>query len=76
MPSASPLQNVSGLASGLDTNTLISQLLSIEARPQVRIQQRQAVETACQTALRDVQTRLTNLQTAVTGLRDVATWGD
>ena len=76
MPSSSPLQNVSGLASGLDTNTLISQLLSIEARPQVRIQQKQAVETARQTALRDVQTRLTNLQTAVTGLRDVATWGD
>ena len=76
MSSASPLQNVSGLASGLDTNTLVSQLLSIEARPQVRIQQRQAVEEVRQTALRDVQTRLANLQTAVTGLRDVATWGD
>ena len=76
MSSASPLQNISGLGSGLDTNTLISQLLSIEARPQVRIQQKQAVEEVRQTALRDVQTRLANLQTAVTGLRDVATWGD
>ena len=76
MSSASPLQNVSGLVSGLDTNTLITQLLSIEARPQVRIQQRQAVEEARQTALRDVKTRLANLQTAVTALRDVATWGD
>lgn len=76
MSSASPLQNISGLGSGLDTNTLISQLLSIEARPQVRIQQKQAVEEVRQTALRDVQTRLTNLKTAVTGLRDVATWGD
>ena len=76
MPSAAPLQNVSGLVSGLDTNALISQLLSIEARPQVRIQQKQSVEELRQTALRDVQTRLTNLKTAVTGLRDVATWGD
>ncbi len=76
MPSAAPLQNVSGLVSGLDTNTLVSQLLAIEARPQVRIQQKQAVEEVRQTALRDVQTRLSNLQDAVTGLRDVATWGD
>jgi flagellar hook-associated protein 2 len=76
MSSASPLQNVSGLVSGLDTNTLVTQLLSIEARPQVRIQQKQAVEEVRQTALRDVQMRLTNLQSAVTGLRDVATWGD
>lgn len=76
MSSAAPLQNISGLVSGLDTNTLITQLLSIEARPQVRIQQRQAIEEARQTALRDVKTRLANLQTAVTALRDVATWGD
>jgi flagellar hook-associated protein 2 len=73
---ATPSFNVGGLASGLDTNTIITQLMSIERQPQVRLSHRQTIEAARQQTLRDVNTRLLNLQTAITGLRDVATWGD
>ena len=74
--SAAPLFNIGGIASGLDTNTIIGQLLAIERQPEVRALQQQHVEEARQNALRDVNTRLTNLQTAIAGLRDVSTWGD
>ncbi|HEY7259721.1 MAG TPA: flagellar filament capping protein FliD [Gaiellales bacterium] len=74
--SAAPLFNIGGIASGLDTNTIIGQLLAIERQPEVRAAQQQQVEQARQGALRDVNTRLTNLQTAIAGLRDVSTWGD
>ena len=69
-------QNISGLASGLDTSTIVTQLMQIEARPKIRLQQKQAVEQARQQALNDVKTRLTNLQTQITALRDVGTWAD
>jgi flagellar hook-associated protein 2 len=74
--SAAPLFNIGGIASGLDTNTIIGQLLAIERQPEVRALQQQHVEESRQNALRDVNTRLTNLQTAIAGLRDVSTWGD
>ena len=74
--SAAPLFNIGGIASGLDTNTIIGQLLAIERQPEVRALQQQHVEEARQNALRDVNTRLTNLQTAIAGLRDISTWGD
>src|SRR5215468_10616597 len=74
--SASPLFNISGLASGIDTNSIVSQLMSIERQPQVRLQQQQTVETARQQALRDVNTRLQNLQSAIADLRDPSTWAD
>jgi flagellar hook-associated protein 2 len=74
--SASPLFNISGLASGIDTNSIVSQLMSIERQPQVRLQQQQTVEAARQQALRDVNTRLQNLQNAIADLRDPSTWAD
>ena len=69
-------QNISGLASGLDTSSIVTQLMQVEAVPQVRLQQRQAVEQVRQQALTDVKTRLANLQTQIAGLRDAATWSD
>ena len=74
--SATPLANIGGLASGLDTNSIISQLMQIERNPQVRLQQQKTLEQVRQQALRDINTRLLNLQSAATGLRDVGTWGD
>jgi flagellar hook-associated protein 2 len=71
-----PTFNVGGLASGLDTNAIIEQLMAIERNPKVRLQQRQAVEEARQNALRDVLTRVSNLKTAAAGLRDATIWGD
>ena len=68
--------SVGGLASGLDTNTIVDQLMSIERQPQVRIAQQKTIETARQQALKDINTRLVNLDSAIAGLRDVGTWGD
>lgn len=69
-------QTISGLASGLDTSSIISALMQVEAQPQTLIKQRQAVEQVRQQALTDIQTRVTNLQGAITGLRDSGTWSD
>jgi flagellar hook-associated protein 2 len=74
--SAAPLFNIGGIASGLDTNTIIGQLLAIERQPEVRALQQQHVEEARQSGLRDINTRLANLRTAAIGLRDVPTWAD
>ncbi|HEY1370790.1 MAG TPA: flagellar filament capping protein FliD [Gaiellaceae bacterium] len=76
MSSAAPLQNLTGLASGLDTNTIISQLMAVEKQPQQRIINQQAVEAARQQALKDTMTRLQNLQTAYQGLSDPTVWAD
>jgi flagellar hook-associated protein 2 len=73
---AGPSFNIGGLASGLDTNTIIDQLMSIERQPQVRLQQRELVEEARQSALKDVLTRLNNLKTAGAALRDPTIWAD
>ena len=75
MSDASPLR-LGGLASGMDTDTVVAQLMAIERQPQLRIQQQQRVEQARQAALRDVQTRLVNLQSAAAALRDPGIWGD
>jgi flagellar hook-associated protein 2 len=74
--STSPLFNISGIASGVDTNSIVTKLMQIERQPQTRLIQRQTTESARHQALRDVNTRLMNLQTAINGLRDAGTWGD
>lgn len=71
-----PVQNISGLASGLDDNEIISELMSIEEQPLTQMQQKQAVEQTRQTALQSVQTTLTNLQTSIQALTDPTLWGD
>jgi flagellar hook-associated protein 2 len=76
MTSSAPLQNLSGLASGLDTNSIVTQLMQIESRPLVRLQQHETVEQARQQTLKDIKTRLANLQNAATALGDPALWSD
>jgi flagellar hook-associated protein 2 len=76
MSSFRPTFNVGGLASGLDTNAIIDQLMAIERNPQVRLQQRQRVEELRKNALSDILTRVSNLKTAAAGLRDATIWGD
>jgi flagellar hook-associated protein 2 len=65
-----PTINFGGLASGLDTNTIVDQLMSLERRPKIRLIQKQQVEEARQNALKDVKTRLSNLQSAAVALKD------
>jgi flagellar hook-associated protein 2 len=71
-----PTFNIGGLASGLDTGAIISQLMALEQRPKVRLQQKQAMEEARQSVLKDVQTRLRNLSLQIGSLRDPGTWND
>jgi flagellar hook-associated protein 2 len=73
---AMPGFSLSGLASGLDTNTLITQLMAIERQPRVRLDQDQAVVQARQSALRDIATRLRNLKTVAADLRLPGIWSD
>jgi flagellar hook-associated protein 2 len=65
-----------GLASGIDTDSVISQLMAIERAPQSRLRLKESVLQARQTALNDVGTRLRSLQTAIKDLSAVSTWAD
>lgn len=66
----------SGMASGLDTESIITSLMSVESGGKVRLQLRQAAAQARQDALNEIRGKLTSLQTAATALRSAATWGD
>ncbi len=52
---------ISGIASGLDTETIIEQLMAIERRPLVLMQQRKNTLQQQRDAWRDINTRLNNL---------------
>ena len=60
-----PAINIGGLASGLDTNTIISQLMSIEKVPQTRIIQKQTLETTRRDDLAAIRTQLTALSGSI-----------
>jgi flagellar hook-associated protein 2 len=66
--------NISGLASGLDTNSIVTQLMAIEKIPQDRIVQKQTLETTRQTDLKAIQSQLTLLSSALTTLTSPSTW--
>src|SRR5690625_1967515 len=53
---------ISGIASGLDTETLIQQLMAIERRPLVLMQERKNTLQQQRDAWRDVNSRLNNLR--------------
>lgn len=68
--------SLSGLASGLDTNTMITQLMQIESQPRTRVAFQQTQVQARMTALKDVQAKLQTLRDASADLRLPATWGN
>lgn len=68
--------SLGGLSSGLDTQAIIDQLMSVDRAPETRMKLQQSVLQARQTALGDIGTRLRNLQSAANDLGDVATWAD
>ncbi len=65
---------ITGLASGLDSETIISQLMSIESQGRTRVARQQVTIQARQDALRSVDTKLTNLKLATTDLRSSLLW--
>ncbi len=74
--SATPLFNVGGIATGLDTNSIINELLSIDRQPETLIQQQSTVEQARETALQQIQTQMQALQTAAQAMRDPTVWSN
>jgi flagellar hook-associated protein 2 len=65
---------LSGLASGLDTDAIITQLMSIEAQPRTRVARQQVAIQARQDALKQIDTKLTSLKLAASDLRSVSLW--
>jgi flagellar hook-associated protein 2 len=67
---------LSGLASGLDTASIIESLMAVERQPRTRIQMRQASEQARRDGLNQVATQLRTLKQAAADLRSVGAWAD
>ncbi len=63
-----------GLISGIDIAGLIDQLIALEQRPRVLVQQRNAILTSQQTALQDVNSRLLGLKFNVDALTGSTTF--
>jgi flagellar hook-associated protein 2 len=64
-----PIFQIGGLATGLNTNELIDQLMQLERQPVVRLEQRQLELKAKAAAWSDVRNRLINLLNRVDVLR-------
>ena len=65
---------IGGLASGMDTESIITQLMSIERRRARAPRAKQVTVQARQDALRQIDTKLTNLKLAAGDLRSAAIW--
>ena len=61
---------ISGLASGFDWQSLVSQLVEVERAPETRLQNQQTTLQQQNNALTSIKTELTVLQNAVTVLKD------
>jgi flagellar hook-associated protein 2 len=68
--------NLSGLATGLDTNALVDQLMAIERQPRTRLATQQANVQAGKAALQAVSDALKKLQTAGQALADPSIFGN
>ncbi len=73
--SAAPLK-IQGLGSGLKTEEIISELMSIERRPLTRVEQEQTLQQAQETALRGLQTSLQSLAFSAGELKSPTLFGD
>jgi flagellar hook-associated protein 2 len=68
--------SLGGLASGLDTQSVIDQLMAVDRAPETRLKLKESALEARQQTLTDVATRLRNLLTAAKDLGSVSTWAD
>ena len=69
-----PIASIGGLASGLDTSSIISQLMQLEAIPQTRLQQRLDKTSSLLTTMRTVNANVAGIGTKAEKLVDVANW--
>ena len=66
--------SISGLASGLDTATIISQLMQLEAIPQNRLKTQVTTHESAITKLQDLNTKIAALFTKAEALSKAAGW--
>src|SRR4051812_31549819 len=66
--------SLSGMASGLDTESIIGQLMAIEQNKVTAVQKRQVSVTQHKTDLQTVKTKLDAVKTAATDLQAAALW--
>jgi flagellar hook-associated protein 2 len=67
---------LSGLVSGLDTQSIITQLMTAEKAPRTKITLNQDATTKRQSLLAEIGTKLTAVKTANDDLKSVLTWLD
>jgi flagellar hook-associated protein 2 len=66
--------NVSGLSSGIDTTSLISQLMTVAAAPQTNLKSQLSTVQAKISAYQGINAKLTAVQTAADNLANAQTW--
>ncbi|MBA2955788.1 flagellar filament capping protein FliD [Nocardioides sp. MAH-18] len=66
--------SISGIASGLDTASIIDQLMQLEAVPQTKLVKKQTTEKSILTALRSLNTDTAALAVKARSLAKPATW--
>ena len=66
--------SLSGLASGLDTETIVQQLIALERQPQNRVAQKKRQAEARKDQLNEVLSKLKSLKTAAADLKSVGLW--
>ena len=65
---------IDGLASGLDTTTIVNQLMQLERRPQVALTTRRDQEEAARTELSGIRTDVSALRNLASDLRLTSGW--
>ena len=66
--------SINGLSSGIDTASLISQLMTVAAQPQTQLKNQLSVQQNMLTAYQAINTKLTALQTAADAVKQASTW--
>ena len=68
------LGGLSGLASGVDTSSIVDKLIAIERQQNARLGLRKSAVQARQTGLKDIATKLNALKTAAQDLAAAGNW--
>jgi flagellar hook-associated protein 2 len=71
---AVPLFNIGGLASGLDTNSIVSQLMQLERIPLTQVQSRRATYQTKNDAWNQISTKLSDFRTKMRAIDDDSDW--
>lgn len=66
--------SISGLSSGIDTASLISQLMKVAAQPQTQLKNQLSLQQSELTAYQSINTKLTALQAAADAVKQAGTW--